>query len=53
MDFGEFDVAKMVDVIGSLPFLKKRLKTRTKMKTKKKKKAKTKARRAKRKGVPA
>ena len=53
MGFGEFDGAKMVDVIASLPVLKKRLKTRTKMKTKTKKKAKTKARRSKRKGVPA
>ncbi len=49
MDFGEFDVAKMVDVIASLPHLKTR--TKTKMKTKKK--TKTKARRAKRKGAPA
>jgi len=53
MGFGEFDGAKMVDVIASLPGLKTRLKTRTKMKTKTNKKAKTKARRSKRKGVPA
>jgi 3-hydroxyisobutyrate dehydrogenase-like beta-hydroxyacid dehydrogenase len=51
MGFGEFDGAKMVDVIGSLPLLKKRLKTRTKMK--RKKKTKTKAPRAKRKGALA
>jgi hypothetical protein len=53
MGFGEFDGAKMVDVIGSLPVLKKRLKARTKMKSKSKEKTKTKARRAKRKGVLA
>jgi hypothetical protein len=53
MGFGEFDGAKMVDVIASLPALKTRLKKRTKTKTKTKKKAKTKARRAKRKGEPA
>src|SRR5579859_4674672 len=43
MGFAEFDGAKMVDVIGSLP--------RSKSGTKTRKKAKTKARRAKRKGA--
>ena len=43
MGFGEFDGAKMVDVIGSLPRSKIKTKTKTKMK----------ARKAKRKGVLA